>query len=232
MSAHAVRLPQRSRPRTDTVEAETPPRDVRAALAPSGSAPTLYAAAVLETVLSVLAPTVFLVRLLPQPLRLARTGVDDGVSPMAAFNQFLSEGAWLGYGLLSSRVSIWLVSAIALLPSGWQALLLARRSRRADLLGAALFGAAIAAAWGVGALGAVLGASVLVTNGPQVVEAIRSNDLRGIAAATWWLALVDAALWGAYGWVIDDAALLGYWAVLTTCATIVLVRIHWTRRRS
>lgn len=192
---------------------------------------TLYAAAVLETALSVLAPTVFLLRLLPQPLRLARTGVDDGVSPMAAFNQFLSEGAWLGYGLLSSRVSIWLVSAAALLPSGWQALLLSRRSRRTDLLGAAVFGVAIAAAWGVGALGAVLGASVLVTTGPQVVEAIRSDDLRGIAAATWWLAIVDAALWGAYGWVIDDAALIGYWAVLSTCATVVLVRIRWTRRR-
>lgn len=185
----------------------------------------------LETVLSVLAPAVFLVRLLPQPLRLARTGVDDGVSPMAAFNQVLSEGAWLGYGLLSSRVSIWLVSAFALFPSGWQAMLLARRSRRADLLGAALFGVAIAAAWGVGALGAVLGASVLVTTGPQVVEAIRSDDLRGIAAATWWIAIADAALWGAFGWVIADAALIGYWAVLSACAAIVLSRIWWTRRR-
>lgn len=184
----------------------------------------------LETFLAVAAPLVFLVRLLPQPLRLARTGVDDGVSPMAAFNQLLSEGAWLTYGLLQSSVSIWLVSAFALFPSGWQAMLLVRRSRTVDLVGAAVFGAAIVGAWSLGWLGAMLGASVLVTTGPQVVEALRRDDLTGIAAATWWIAIVDAALWGALGWVTDDAALVGYWAVLTVCAVTVLGRLWWTRR--
>ena len=184
----------------------------------------------LETFLAVAAPLVFLVRLVPQPLRLARTGVDDGVSPMAAFNQLLSEGAWLTYGLIQSSISIWLVSAIALFPSGVQALLLVRRSRTIDLLGAAAFGAAIVAAWSVGWLGAMLGASVLVTTGPQVVEALRRDDLSGIAPATWWISLVDAALWGALGWVTDDAALIGYWAVLTMCAATVLARLTWTRR--
>lgn len=185
----------------------------------------------LETALGVAAPLVFLVRLVPQPLRLARTGVDDGVSPMAAFNQLLSEGAWLTYGLIQASVSIWLVSAFALFPSGWQAMLLLRRSRTVDLVGAAAFGVAIAVAWSVGWLGAVLGASVLVTTGPQVVEALRSDDLSGIAPATWWISLVDAALWGALGWVTADGALVGYWAVLTLCATTVLVRLAWTRRR-
>jgi uncharacterized protein with PQ loop repeat len=187
---------------------------------------------VLETVLAILAPAVFLVRLLPQPLKLARTGVDDGVSPMAAFNQVLAEVAWLAYGLLQARVSIWLVSAVALFPSGWQALLLVRRARTSDLIGAACFGLVVAAAWATGTLGPLLGASVLVTTGPQVVEAIRKDDLSGIAPTTWWIALVDAALWGAYGWVIADWALVGYWAVLTACALTVLGRVAWTRRRS
>lgn len=185
----------------------------------------------LETVLGVAAPLVFLVRLVPQPLRLARTGVDDGVSPMAAFNQLLSEGAWLTYGLIQSSLSIWLVSALALFPSGWQVLLLLPRARRVDLLGGAVFAAAIVGAWSLGLLGAMLGASVLVTTGPQVVEALRRDDLSGIAAATWWIAIVDAALWGALGWVTDDMALVGYWAVLTLCAVTVLARVAWTRRR-
>lgn len=184
----------------------------------------------LETLLGVAAPLVFLVRLLPQPLRLARTGVDDGVSPMAAFNQLLSEGAWLAYGLIQASTSIWLVSAVALFPSGWQALLLVRRSRTVDLVGAAVFGVAIIVAWSAGGLGAMLGASVLVTTGPQVLEVLRSDDLSGIAVQTWWIALVDAALWGALGWVTDDLALVGYWAVLTTCALTVLARVTWTRR--
>jgi uncharacterized protein with PQ loop repeat len=187
---------------------------------------------VLENVLAVLAPAVFLVRLLPQPLKLARTGVDDGVSPMAAFNQVLAEVAWLAYGLLQARVSIWLVSAVALFPSGWQALLLVRRARTSDLIGAGCFGVVVAVAWGTGLLGPLLGASVLVTTGPQVVEAIRKDDLSGIAPTTWWIALVDAALWGAYGWVIADWALVGYWAVLTVCALTVLGRVAWTRRRT
>ena len=185
----------------------------------------------LETVLGVAAPLVFLVRLLPQPLRLARTGVDDGVSPMAAFNQLLSEGAWLAYGLIQASVSIWLVSAVALFPSGWQAMLLVRRARTVDLVGAVAFGVAIVAAWSFGWLGAVLGASVLVTTGPQVIEALRRDDLSGIAAATWWIAIADAALWGALGWVTDDLALVGYWAVLTVCALTVLARLAWTARR-
>ncbi|MEI2697215.1 MAG: hypothetical protein V9E94_02300 [Microthrixaceae bacterium] len=184
----------------------------------------------LETVLGVAAPMVFLVRLVPQPLRLARTGVDDGLSPMGAFNQLLSEGAWLAYGLIQASVSIWLVSAVALFPSGWQALMLVRRSRTIDLVGAAAFGAAIIVAWSAGWLGAILGASVLVTTGPQVFEALRRDDLSGIATQTWWIALVDAALWGSLGWVTDDLALVGYWAVLTVCALTVLARVAWTRR--
>lgn len=185
-----------------------------------------------ETVLSVLAPAVFLVRLLPQPLRLARTGVGQGVSPMASFNQVLSEFAWLGYGLIQGSIPIWLVSGVALFPSLWQALLLLPRARRSDLAGAAVFAVAILLAWSTGLLGVMLGASVLVTTGPQVIEALRRSDLSGIAAATWWISLADAALWGALGWVTEDAALVGYWAVLTLCAVTVLARLGVTRRRS
>lgn len=184
----------------------------------------------LESVLAVAAPTAFLVRLVPQPMRLARTGVDEGVSPLAAFNQVLSEAAWLAYGLLAQRVSIWLVSALAVFPSAWQAALLLPRSRRSDVLGATTFAAAIAVAWGTGVLGAALGASVLVTTGPQVVRALRSDDVSGIAAATWWLSLLDAGLWGAYGWVIGDMALVGYWCVLTACALTVLGRLARARK--
>ena len=82
-----------------------------------------------------------------------------------------------------------------------------------------------------GVLGAVLGASVLLTTGPQVVEALRTDDLSGIAPATWWISILDAALWGAYGWVIGDLALVGYWAVLTACAVTVLARLAWTATR-
>ena len=50
--------------------------------------------------LGLLASGVFLVRLLPQPVRLARTGVASGVSPLAALNSMLTMVAWVAYGLI------------------------------------------------------------------------------------------------------------------------------------
>ena len=76
---------------------------------------------------------------------------------------------------------------------------------------------------------AVLAAGVLVTQGPQVVKSVRESDLSGIAPATWWISVLDAATWGAYGVAIGDAALMGYGVVLMRSAAIVLGRIHWTR---
>lgn len=83
----------------------------------------------------------------------------------------------------------------------------------------------------VGVLGAALSLGVLATSGPQVWRAIRDSDLRGIAPATWFVALVDAVTWGAYGVLIGDHALGGYGAVLFTSAAIVLGRVAWTGAR-
>jgi uncharacterized protein with PQ loop repeat len=187
---------------------------------------------VLAAVLAVVASAVFVARLLPQPLRLWRTGVDEGVSPMAAYNSVLSAVGWLVYGLAESLPAVWVVSLVALVPGCWQAALLVRRTRAVDVAGAALFAAVIAAAAVAGFLAPVLAVGVLVTAGPQVVEALRCQDLSGLAPATWWIAIGDAALWGLYGASLGDAALVGYWAVLTACAVVVLVRIADVRRRA
>ena len=88
--------------------------------------------------------------------------------------------------------------------------------------------AAVAAALGV--LGLALAGTVLVTTGPQVRRVLREHDLSGIAPATWWVAIVDAVTWGAYGWAISDAALIGYFVALLAAAVIVLIRLAWTRR--
>ena len=82
----------------------------------------------------------------------------------------------------------------------------------------------------LGLLVAVLAVGVLVTQGPQVLRALRESDLRGLAAATWWLSLLDATTWGAYGLAVGDAALVAYGVVLSTSACIVLTRIRVTRR--
>jgi phosphoglucosamine mutase len=47
------------------------------------------------------ASAVFLVRLLPQPIRLARDGRPAGVSALAALNAVVSAFAWTAYGLIA-----------------------------------------------------------------------------------------------------------------------------------
>ena len=82
----------------------------------------------------------------------------------------------------------------------------------------------------LGLLVLVLAAGVLVTQGPQVLRAVRESDLTGLAATTWWLSIVDAATWGAYGVAVGDAALVAYGVVLSSSAVVVLSRIQLTRR--
>lgn len=177
-----------------------------------------------------IASVVFLARLLPQPMRLARTGVPDGVSPMSAMNATISDLGWILYGVGVASVPVWLVAAVALVPSVWQSLLLRRQATRRDALGSGLWLAAIVLTWVTGSLGVVLATTVLVCQGPQVWTALRSDDLDGIATATWWIAIADATLWGAYGIARGDVALIGYGIVLLTSALIILGRVHLVRR--
>ena len=76
------------------------------------------------TVIAAIASIIFLARLVPQPLRIARTGVPDGVSPLSAMNGVTACIAWIAYGLMVGVVPVWSVSVIALIPSVWTAWLL------------------------------------------------------------------------------------------------------------
>ena len=183
------------------------------------------------TALSLVASAIFLIRLLPQPARLWRTGVTAGVSPVAAANAVTSASAWLAYGLLHGLVVVWVVSVAALVPGVWTVALLRREFGRSEVLAAGAVVSAFVLAAALGVLGAALALGVLVTAGPQVWRAIRQSDLRGIARATWFVAIADALLWGSYGLVIGDRALEGYGVVLATSAAIVLGRVAWTSRR-
>lgn len=182
--------------------------------------------------LGLIASAVFLVRLVPQPLRLARTGVADGVSPLSTLNAVIAALAWLVYGLMAGLPIVWVVSAFALVPGVWAVVLMSARVTARDVaLAAAWVGALVVAAL-TGTFAAALGFGVLVTQGPQVLDAMRQDDLDGLAPATWWISLLDAGTWGAYGLAVGDPALLGYAVVLSTSAVVVLVRIDRCRRRS
>ncbi|MCZ7535638.1 MAG: hypothetical protein M5T61_06685 [Acidimicrobiia bacterium] len=176
-----------------------------------------------------LASAVFLSRLVPQPARLLRTGVPDGVSPMSAMNCIVTDLGWIAYGLLAGLVPVWVVGIVSLFPGVLFVVLLLRRTTLRDLLGSAIWTGVIIAAWAIGALGAVLAISVVVNNGPQVWVAVRERNLVGLAPTTWLIAIADALLWGAYGVATGDGALIGYGVVLLVSALVILGRIRLTR---
>ncbi len=181
-------------------------------------------------VLGWVASAVFLSRLVPQPARLLRTGVPDGVSQMSAMNCVATDLGWIAYGLLAGLTPVWVVGVVSLFPGVLVVVLLVRRTTRRDLLGSAVWTAVIVAAWALGALGAVLAISVLVNSGPQVWVALKQDNLVGLAPTTWLIAIADALLWGAYGVATGDGALIGYGVVLLASALVILGRIRFTHR--
>ena len=174
----------------------------------------------------------FLVRLLPQPWHTWKTGATEGVSPQALLNGFASDIGWFTYGLAAGLTPVWVAAGIAM-PIGLFTLSLVRANvRRHQVAVAFVWGIVLAGAWLVGGalgLGAMLGVSVVVNHGPQVLVALRGSDLSGLHPATWWISLADAGLWGGYGVLADDVALMAYGIILGTAGIVVLARIAWTR---
>ena len=183
----------------------------------------------LAVALSLVASAIFLLRLLPQPIRLWRTGQAAGVSAVAAANAVTSATAWLVYGLAEDLPVVWIVSLAALVPGVWSGGVLRREYDVAALAAAGSIAAAFALSGIAGVLGVALALGVLVTAGPQVWRAVRESDLSGIAPATWCIAIADAVAWGSYGIVISDRAIQGYGVVLIASAVVVLCRVAWTR---
>lgn len=177
-----------------------------------------------------LAAIAFVARLVPQPVKLWRTGLPTGVSMLAVLSGVVTDVGWILYGVTSDHVQIWLVSVVALVPGIWTAVLMWPHRTRAALIGASLWLVLVVATLPLGAIGSVLAVSVVVNHGPQVWKVLRESDLSGIAVGTWGLAIVDATLWGSFGVLEGDRALIGYGVVLLACAIIVLGRVHWTAR--
>lgn len=174
----------------------------------------------------------FLARLVPQPWHTWRSGAADGVSTQALLNGMASDLGWLAYGLAAGLPPVWVAALVAFPISCTTLALLRHQVRRHELAVAVGWAGCMAAAWALGgpaALGAVLGVAVVVNHAPQAVRAVRSDDLSGLHPATFWLSLADAALWGGYGVLVGDAALVAYALILGAVGVVVLVRIAQTR---
>ena len=91
----------------------------------------------------------FLIRLVPQPVRLWRGGVPDGVSPQTALNMLVSDLGWMVYGLAVGLVPIWVVTLCALPIDLFLLVLLRRQVTARQLLLATAWAGVCAGAWAI-----------------------------------------------------------------------------------
>ena len=176
------------------------------------------------------------VHVVPQILRLLRTGRIEGVSPSwAAVGMTLNFG-WIAY-VVSQEYWIAIPSIVVAIASFGVALYLMKRNGAA-VRPSILFSAAVAAAsvviqlavgWTV--LGTVLGLSNGLYIGPSVVAAWRSHTPVGVSPLTWVLAEVEGLLWGFYGVLVLAGPIIVFGATEALLSGLILLRLWVARHR-
>lgn len=174
---------------------------------------------------------------LPQAIRLVRTRITDGVSPVWAGVSVAMNLWWLAYGLAEGLWGLVPVSAVAtviylvvaagvvrlrgldsLLPVGLGV-----------LLGLGPLPFLVAGGWS--AAGVAIGLGYGLQLAPAVVASFRSRRLAGIAPGTWIMAWVESAVWLVYGAVVVDPALLVGGTCGVVLPSVLLARLVVTGHR-
>ena len=184
----------------------------------------------------IVATAVTFVQILPQIVRLVRTGRTEGVSPAWAAGGATINLGWLAY-VIEGRFWVTIPSIIVAVSSFVLALCLLYRngaSIRAGLLMSgtiAVASVAIQQAAGWTALGTVLGLSNGLYLGPSVVAAWRSHAPVGVSPLTWWLTVLEGLKWGFYGVLVEAVPIMVYGSTAILLALLVLLRLWVARDR-
>ncbi len=186
-------------------------------------------AAIVATILAIVA-------LLPQVLKLHRTGIIAGVSATWGGIGAVSNIGWFVY---LSREKLWASVPAAGFLFVFYAITVYYVGRGGgDLRPAARWSAGWATALtlilvlgGWGALGIVLGSGAAVTLAPGLWTAYRTRLPRGIAPSTWAITLTGSLLWSYYGLFYEDPGILIYAVTTVTGAALMLARYAATRHR-
>jgi uncharacterized protein with PQ loop repeat len=171
--------------------------------------------------------------LLPQIVRLLRSGDTSGLSGTWAAFGIVTNLAWIMYlGSLGLWMAV-MAPALAVATYGIMLIALARKTRGRDWMWASgLYAASLAVIGslaGIEALGLLLVLAPVIQLTPGVVAAYRERRPTGISPATWSLSAVEALLWGWYGWLVSDVALIGYGLVTGIGSMLILGRWLATR---
>ena len=174
--------------------------------------------------------------LVPQIVKLARTGDSAGVSSTWPAIGFISNVGWFVYFV---HEALW-VSLVAPLGAavGYAVTLwaLARTGRPLGgsylsgiVFGSVLVATAVVAGWAT--LGVALGLSFGVMMVPSLWTAYRTANPSGISPGTWWLGVAEAGLWGFYGWHHADAGIITF-AVTALLGSVAMLARHTATSRT
>jgi uncharacterized protein with PQ loop repeat len=171
--------------------------------------------------------------LIPQIRKLIRTSDPTGVSGTWPAIGLVSNAGWTAY-LVSQQ--LW-AAAPSTSVMVFFYLIVLRTLHRAGLpLRAAIVRGALSIAilvttfalgsWGT--LGLVLGWAYVPQLAPAIWAAYRTSDPTGIAAGTWALIGIEAALWMVYGGLLADTPVVIFGAVGVVAAALILGRVWAT----
>ncbi len=185
-------------------------------------------------VLATISTVVFLI---PQILKLNRTGDSAGVSTVWAALGFVSNVGWFIYMISQAR---WYAVMAPLATFIFYAITMRALARTGRQLGNAvwtgvlwallLITVTLIAGWTT--LGVVLGLTYAAMVTPSIWTAYRTADPSGVSAGTWSIGAMEAVLWGAYGVYFLDPGIITFGIVQLLASVLMLGRYYTTRKRT
>lgn len=173
--------------------------------------------------------------LVPQIVKLVRTGDSAGVSATWPALGFVTNVGWFTYVINQELWAATLAPFVTLVSYAVTLWALARTGRdlRASTIRgvawtAVLVGSVVFAGWT--ALGVVLGLSYGVMLAPSIWTAYRTVDPSGISPGTWWIGVAEAFLWGYYGMFHADRGIVTFGIVGLIGCSLMLFRYYSTRQ--
>jgi MtN3 and saliva related transmembrane protein len=179
-----------------------------------------------------LAATVaFLCELVPQPLRIIRTRSLAGLSVVGTGVYFVTEAAWVTFGLTTGLWAVLVTSVAATVLSGVQLVLVWPKREATDLWWMAIWGASLVLGIVFGVVGALLVLGVLVGLGPQAWAVWKAPVPHGVSALRWALSATSGSLWFTFGLLTGELPLVVSGLVGMGCGALALSRfaIGWVR---
>jgi uncharacterized protein with PQ loop repeat len=175
-------------------------------------------------------------RAVPQLLRLLRTRQTNGVSVDTAATSCIVSCSWAVYGLWTNQPAMSMASGATSAIFALITVLALRYGRRLrELRVTPLWLTVLVLAGAIGGatgLSLILPISVLAANLPQLRVARNEGNLADLSLGTWLLALTEGFVWGGYGLLVGDiAVLVNNVFQVTTSGLIVAAKVASLRKR-